>query len=209
MVLGGALIMAVTVALSPPPILGEGGARRDAVRQAAESAAAENAAPSSLSKHATILNRDGQVVRIGSNGWMCLPDDPGTEGTDSICMNEPWRNFMEALKNKKKPTYTQVGIAYMLQGDRSVLVARGASRLRVTTTTGLAGAAARVLDTLGLDEVAVDGLQVDALLGDVAPERVSAALVAAGVDLVGFEVRHPSLEEIFVELTGEGFDVAR
>lgn len=120
MVLGGALIVAVTVALSPPLVLGEGGARRDAVRQAAESAAAENAAPSSLSKHATILNRDGQVVRIGSNGWMCLPDDPGTAGTDSICMNESWRHFMDALKNKKKPTFTQIGIAYMLQGDRPV-----------------------------------------------------------------------------------------
>lgn len=108
---------------------------------------------------------------------------------------------------------THVGIMragrLVLQGDRSVLVARGASRLRVTTTTGLAGAAARVLDTLGLDEVVADGLQVDALLGETPPEKVSAALVAAGVDLVGFEVRHPSLEEIFVELTGEGFDVAR
>lgn len=116
----GVLIMAVTAALSPSSVLGEGGARRDVVRQAAEAAAAENAAPSSLSKHATILNRDGQVIRIGSNGWMCLPDDPNTAGTDSICMNESWRNFMDALKNKKKPTYTQVGIAYMLQGDRPV-----------------------------------------------------------------------------------------
>ena len=116
----GVLIMAVTAALSPSSVLGEGGARRDVVRQAAEAAAAESAAPSSLSKHATILNRDGQVVRIGSNGWMCLPDDPNTAGTDSICMNESWRTFMDALKNKKKPTYTQVGIAYMLQGDRPV-----------------------------------------------------------------------------------------
>ena len=116
----GVLIMAVTAALSPSSVLGEGGARRDVVHQAAEAAAAEHAAPSSLSKHATILNRDGQVVRIGSNGWMCLPDDPNTAGTDSICMNESWRNFMDALKNKKKPTYTQVGIAYMLQGDRPV-----------------------------------------------------------------------------------------
>jgi hypothetical protein len=116
----GALIMVVSVALSPSLAFGEGGARRDVVRQAAELAAAENAAPSSLSKNATILNRDGQVVRIGNNGWMCLPDDPSTAGTDSICMNESWRNFMEALKNKKKPTYTQVGIAYMLQGDRPV-----------------------------------------------------------------------------------------
>jgi hypothetical protein len=116
----GVLIMAVTAALSPSSVLGEGGARRDVVRQAAEAAAAESAAPASLSKHATILNRDGQVVRIGSNGWICLPDDPNTAGTDSICMNESWRNFMDALKNKKKPTYTQVGIAYMLQGDRPV-----------------------------------------------------------------------------------------
>ena len=116
----GVLIMAVTAALSPSSVLGEGGARRDVVRQAAEAAAAESAAPASLSKHATILNRDGQVVRIGSNGWMCLPDDPNTAGTDSVCMNESWRNFMDALKNKKKPTYTQVGIAYMLQGDRPV-----------------------------------------------------------------------------------------
>ncbi len=116
----GVLIMAVTAALSPSSVLGEGGARRDVVRQAAEAAAAESAAPASLSKHATILNRDGQVVRIGSNGWTCLPDDPNTAGTDSICMNESWRNFMDALKNKKKPTYTQVGIAYMLQGDRPV-----------------------------------------------------------------------------------------
>lgn len=114
----GALIIAG--ALSPSLVLGEGGARRDVVRQAAESAAAENAAPASLSKNATILDRDGRVVRIGSNGWMCLPDDPGTAGTDSICMNESWRHFMDALKNKKKPTYTQIGIAYMLQGDRPV-----------------------------------------------------------------------------------------
>lgn len=116
----GVLIMVVSAALSPASVLGEGGARRDVVRQAAEAAAAESAAPSSLSKHATILNRDGQVVRIGSNGWTCLPDDPNTAGTDSVCMNESWRNFMDALKNKKKPTYTQVGIAYMLQGDRPV-----------------------------------------------------------------------------------------
>ncbi len=116
----GALIMAVTVALSPSSVFGEGGARRDVVRQAAESTGAERAAPSSLSKHATIMSRDGQVVRKGSNGWTCMPDDPGSPGTDSICMNEPWLNFMDAMKHKKKPTYTQVGIAYMLQGDRPV-----------------------------------------------------------------------------------------
>src|SRR6185437_5864746 len=97
----GALIMAVTAALLPSSVLGEGGARRDAVRQAAESTGAERAAPTSLSKHATIMSREGQVVRKGSNGWTCMPDNPGTTGTDSICMNEPWLTFMDAMKQKK------------------------------------------------------------------------------------------------------------
>lgn len=114
----GALIMAVLAALSPSSVFGEGGARRDVVRQAAESTEAERAAPASLSKHATIVSRDGQVVRKGDNGWTCMPDNPGTPGTDSICMNEPWLKFMEAKQNKQDPVIAQVGIAYMLQGDR-------------------------------------------------------------------------------------------
>src|SRR5699024_10679252 len=42
-----------------------------------------------------------------------------------------------------------------------------------------------------------------------APEDVVAALVHAGVRVQGFQVRRPSLEELFVALTGEGFDSAR
>jgi hypothetical protein len=116
----GALIGTVWNALPVLPAFGEGGARRDVVRQAAEASGAERAAPLSLSKDATIMSRDGRVVRKGSNRWICLPDNPDTKGTDSICMDEPWNNFLEALKNKSKPTITQIGIAYMLQGDRPV-----------------------------------------------------------------------------------------
>jgi len=97
---------------------GEGGARRDVIRHAA--GAAERAAPASLSKHATIMDLEGNVLRKGTNGWMCIPDNPDTAGTDPMCMNEPWTGFGEALKNKTAPAYTQVGIAYMLQGDRPV-----------------------------------------------------------------------------------------
>jgi ABC-2 type transport system ATP-binding protein len=43
----------------------------------------------------------------------------------------------------------------------------------------------------------------------VAPEQVVAALVAAGVPVRGFTVEQPSLEDLFVSLTGEGFDVAQ
>jgi ABC-2 type transport system ATP-binding protein len=41
------------------------------------------------------------------------------------------------------------------------------------------------------------------------PEAIVEALVAGGVRVRGFGVEHPSLEERFVALTGEGFDVAR
>nr|WP_245862884.1 ATP-binding cassette domain-containing protein [Georgenia soli] len=41
------------------------------------------------------------------------------------------------------------------------------------------------------------------------PEDIAAALVAAGVRLRGFAVEEASLEDRFVALTGEGFDVAQ
>jgi ABC-2 type transport system ATP-binding protein len=45
--------------------------------------------------------------------------------------------------------------------------------------------------------------------GHVAPEDVVAALVAAGVRVRGFALEEVSLEERFVALTGEGFDVVQ
>lgn len=97
----------------------------------------------------------------------------------------------------------------LLQGDRSELTARGAARILVQTSAEHVGAAAEVLTGLGLAEVSVDGTTVAALLDDTPPEKVSAAIVHAGIDLLGLDVRRPNLEQIFVELTGEGFDVAR
>jgi ABC-2 type transport system ATP-binding protein len=41
------------------------------------------------------------------------------------------------------------------------------------------------------------------------PEAIVEALVAGGVRVRGFAVEHASLEERFVALTGEGFDVAQ
>ena len=40
-------------------------------------------------------------------------------------------------------------------------------------------------------------------------EDLAATLVHAGVPISGLRVQRPSLEDVFVELTGEGFDVAR
>jgi len=117
--LTGALVVAAAATLPSLPVFAEGGARRDVVRHAAESAA-ESAGPASLTKNATLMDREGKLLRKGTNGWMCMPDDPHTPGKDPMCMNEPWVDFVDAVKNKRKPAYTQVGIAYMLQGDRPV-----------------------------------------------------------------------------------------
>ena len=35
-------------------------------------------------------------------------------------MTGAWLNFLEALVNKAEPTYTDIGFAYMLQGDTPV-----------------------------------------------------------------------------------------
>lgn len=99
--------------------IGEGGARRDVIRHAAMSAA-ESAAPGSLSTHATIMDLEGNVLRKGTNGWICMPNNPDTAGMDPMCFDQPWAGLRKALKNKTAPAYTQVGIAYMLQGHRPV-----------------------------------------------------------------------------------------
>lgn len=97
----------------------------------------------------------------------------------------------------------------LAQAERHELVADDDPRIVVTTTVDGVAAARDVLGALGLAEVGVDGVELQARLGATPPGRVSSALVHAGVDLVGLEVRRRSLEQLFVELTGEGFDVAR
>ena len=97
----------------------------------------------------------------------------------------------------------------LAQAERHELAADDDPRIVVTTTVDGVAPAREVLGTLVLAEVSVDGVELQARLGATPPERVSSALVHAGVDLVGLEVRRRSLEQLFVELTGEGFDVAR
>lgn len=73
-----------------------------------------------------------------------------------------------------------------------------------------------VLTTRGLEPVTTDRApghdvpRVDAALpAGLLPEDLVATLVDADVRVRGLAVRRPSLEERFVELTGEGFDVER
>ena len=81
---------------------------------------AMSAAPKSISADATIMDWEFNVIREGSNGWTCLPDRANTEGNDPWCVNDPWVNFLRAYVKKEKPSYTEIGFAYMLQGDTPV-----------------------------------------------------------------------------------------
>ena len=63
-------------------------------------------------------------------------------------------------------------------------------------------------NVIAVDELVTRRGEVVATLGAVEPERVVAALVHADVPVRGFAVTTPSLEDLFVSLTGEGFDVS-
>ena len=69
-------------------------------------------------------------------------------------------------------------------------------------------APSRCWQSAGLAGVEVRDGHVRARLGSALPEDVVAALVRAGVGVRGFAVERASLEEQFVGLTGEGFDVS-
>ena len=85
---------------------------------------------------------------------------------------------------------------------------RGAGVTTVGVTTSRPSDAASVLGRLGVTDVEVVGDEVRGHPGPVAPETIVAALVHADVPVRGFAVTTPSLEDLFVGLTGEGFDVS-
>ncbi|AJE41944.1 ABC transporter ATP-binding protein [Streptomyces nodosus] len=92
------------------------------------------------------------------------------------------------------------------QGAVADLAARARGRLVVTTPDP--GEAARVLKEQGVADVVVAENRVTGEPPDRDMAEVNAALVRAGVRVRGFGVERASLEDAFVELTGEGFDVA-
>ncbi|HET7140253.1 MAG TPA: ABC transporter ATP-binding protein [Arthrobacter sp.] len=104
------------------------------------------------------------------------------------------------------------------QGPLAELRRAGETRIRLLTPD--AGTATGVLLRLGMPPAGSheaanpepDGYVVTAVAAASrleTPEDIVAELVAAGVRVRGFSVERESLEERFVALTGEGFDVAQ
>ena len=104
---------------------------------------------------------------------------------------------------------THVGVMrtgrLVFQGSLPGLRRTGAARVIVRTADP--EGAVKVLAGIGLTDTQAGTGEASAALGDAEPERVCAELVQAGIGVRGFEVASPSLEDLFVGLTGEGFDV--
>jgi ABC-2 type transport system ATP-binding protein len=98
----------------------------------------------------------------------------------------------------------------LTQGTLEELRRHGTPRVVIRTPD--AADARHALTALGLSAEAPPGADSDLVSAElpesVLPEAVTAALVAAGVRVRGVAVEGETLEERFVALTGEGFDVA-
>jgi ABC-2 type transport system ATP-binding protein len=93
----------------------------------------------------------------------------------------------------------------VFQGSLDELRDRGSRRIVIRTAQP--GEAAKTLDTLGLADIRSADGEVSAQLSDQIPERICRELVMAGVGVAGLDTPQPNLEDLFVGLTGEGFDV--
>jgi ABC-type multidrug transport system ATPase subunit len=160
---------------------------------------------------ALLMPRDLLILDEPSNGL----DPQGTREVRSLIgslANEGATIFVSShLLSEIEQMCSHVAVMsagrLVAQGPLDELRQQGVQRLRVDTLD--TDDALRVLTRLGLSPTA-SGSVVTAEVprGGLAPERLNAALVEGGVGVRGFAVAGASLEDRFVDLTGEGFDVA-
>ncbi|HET7305180.1 MAG TPA: ABC transporter ATP-binding protein [Segeticoccus sp.] len=114
------------------------------------------------------------------------------------------------LLSEVEQVCSHVGVMHVgrLVAQGPVAQVRGSGGARVRVSTDRPEEAAVVLTELGIGDVRAVGGDVVGDLGLVAVEKVVPALVHDGVPVHGFVVERPSLEDLFVGLTGEGFDVS-
>ncbi len=105
-------------------------------------------------------------------------------------------------------TYVGVMLAGRLvaQAPMSELKALTATRFRLRTPDSTL--ALGVLATFGVGDATPVEDGVGGSLGTLIPERIVQGLVTAGVSVAEFVLVRPTLEDLFVQLTGEGFDVS-
>jgi hypothetical protein len=84
---------------------------------AAMIASALKAAPEAITATATVTDLAGNVLREGTNGFTCMPDDPGVPGDAPICLDAGWQDLISAWMNREEPPVpTEPAFIYALQG---------------------------------------------------------------------------------------------
>lgn len=81
---------------------------------------AMSAAHPALATGATIVDHHQNVLREGTNGWVCLPDMDNVPNNSPMCLDAQWLGWMDAYVNRRQPSVTAIGFGYMLQDDMPV-----------------------------------------------------------------------------------------
>lgn len=109
-----ALSLAVSaLVLSPQSML----AQSDEAGAEDKIANALSAGPDLITDAATVVDLDGTVLRQGTNGFTCMPDDPSIPGNGPFCFDAGWQAFLDAWMNQEAPPAPEgPSFIYALQG---------------------------------------------------------------------------------------------
>src|SRR5271168_2854040 len=77
-----------------------------------------SAGPKYITDHATVMDwpspqdkeQKMKVLRHGSNGWSCMPDQPGAPRHSPMCADQTTMKWMMAIMAGKRPNIDRVGI---------------------------------------------------------------------------------------------------
>jgi hypothetical protein len=92
------------------------------VTDAEKIADALRAGPAFITKDATVLDwpsspgGEFRVLRVGTNGWTCLPGRPGGAHDEPGCFDQVFLQFMKDSMAGHTPNVQSVGISYMYGG---------------------------------------------------------------------------------------------
>jgi hypothetical protein len=83
-------------------------------------ASAMTAAPAKVAKDASVMTMEAdgsmRMLREGTNGFTCIPDNPQTPGPDPMCFDKNSGEWVHAMFAHKPPPAGKIGLMYMLAG---------------------------------------------------------------------------------------------
>ena len=85
--------------------------------EAAEIELAAIAAPPEPAKDATVMDREGHVLKLGDNGRAHGPIPPHFQETPPMCNDGVWMEWADAYLHMKDYAGATFGVCYMLAGD--------------------------------------------------------------------------------------------